>query len=43
MEQIFCNVIIEYIDDNEFIKTFSILNKFLQLKKRRKKSINIKV
>ena len=37
MEQIFCNVIIEYIDDNEFIKTFSILNKFLQLKKRRKK------
>ena len=36
MEEIFNNIIIKYIDDNEFIKTFSIINKSLQIKKRRK-------
>ena len=36
MEEIFYNVIIEYIDDNEFVKTFSTINKFLQIKKRRR-------
>ncbi len=36
MEEILYNVIIDYIDDDEFIKTFSKINKILQLKKRRR-------